>query len=234
MRNRSVAVAVLIALIATAGWWFALYNPQNEQLAAVELEIDGLLARQQQLRNELTTLQQVQADEEEIRAALERLLGYIPEGTTEPQMVRQLQASADSAGVDISSLTLGDPALMVEAPPGQGSELALAEIPLTMVMEGTYFQVVDFLRRLETEGDRAVLVESITMAEAVDGFPQLTTTWAGDIFAELPVVMPDVVAPTTPPVDPNAAGGDASTTDPSTPAPAEQATPGVAANGGQG
>ena len=196
MRNRSVVVALVVALLATAGWWFGLYSPQNQRLAQVQTEIDGLIAQQQGLRNDITELRQVQADEAQIRAALTRLEDYIPSGVEESRVIRQLQASADAAGVDITSMTFAQPAALVDAPPAPTPDVTLAEIPVTMVMEGGYFQVVDFFRRLEVDLPRALLVNSITLAEGADGFPQLSTTWAGDVFAEVPVVpVPPPAAP---------------------------------------
>lgn len=207
MKRRSVIIAVVVALLATGGWWFLLYTPKDEHLAQVEIEIDGLLAQQQQLRNEITQLRQVEADEENLRADLARLDDYIPHGPAQPSVIRQFQTSADAAAVEITSLTFGDPVAVVDAPARPGSDLTLAEIPVSMVVEGSYFQVVDFFRRLEVEIPRAVLVEAITMGEGADSFPQLATTWNGSVFAEVPIIA--VPPPAAPPTADAGVGGDA-------------------------
>ena len=66
-------------------------------------------------------------------------------------------------------------------------DTTLASIPITMVVDGGYFRIVDFFRRLEVEVPRAVLVESVSVEEQQDaGFPTLRATWTGQMFAVLP------------------------------------------------
>ncbi|HZL05760.1 MAG TPA: type II secretion system protein GspM, partial [Coriobacteriia bacterium] len=117
MRNRSVVIALVVALLATAGWWFGLYSPKDQQLAQVQTEIDGLAGQQQQLRNEITQLREVESNQVQIRADLTRLEDYIPSDPEQPSVMRQLQESADAAGVDIASVTFGKPAPVLGAPP---------------------------------------------------------------------------------------------------------------------
>ena len=77
---------------------------------------------------------------------------------------------------------------LVEGAPATGEEgTALAEIPVTMIIEGGYFQAVDFFRRLEVRVPRAALLENISIAEGTEQFPSLATTWSGRLFAVVPV-----------------------------------------------
>ncbi|MDP8969361.1 MAG: type 4a pilus biogenesis protein PilO, partial [Actinomycetota bacterium] len=177
MRYREPLIGALVAVVLTALYWFALYQPRSNEQAALEQETDQLQARQQQLRNDITRLEEIRADEVRIRQALARLEAYIPSGLAQPAAIREFQQSADAAGVAISSVTFADPE-PVEGAPETGTEnTALVAIPVTMVVEGGYFQAVDFFRRLEVRSPRAVLVESVAIAEGEEEFPSLATTW---------------------------------------------------------
>ena len=225
MRFSPVIVGVLVALVLTVAFWFLLYKPASEREAAVQAETMTLQDQQAALRNEISQLQDVKAREPEIRAAQARLDEYIPVGASQPSAIRQFQRAADQANAEIASVTFGEPAVPTPAdgatPPETGTpDTTLANIPVTMVVEGGYFQVVDFFRRLEVEVPRAVLVNSVDISEDSDvGFPRLATTWTGQIFA---VMDPDDI-PTT-----DGAGGGVAPS----PTPSPGASPTPAAGGG--
>jgi Tfp pilus assembly protein PilO len=191
MRARMpLIVGFLVALLVTVAFFFLLWQPRSEEQAELEDEIATLQARQVQLNNEIRQLEEVQANELQIRAALARLEEFIPTGTAQPTVIRQFQLSADAAGVEITSVTFGAPVVVDQAPPTGDPTLGLASIPVTMVTEGGYFQQVDLFRRLEVDVTRAVLVNSVAMSAGGDGFPVLATTWAGRLYALVPVDAP--------------------------------------------
>ncbi len=183
---------LLAALLLTVAFWFLLYKPKADEQSVLEQETTDLQGQQVTLRAEIDQLRELEERQVEIRAQLVRLREYIPDGVAQPRVIRQLQVSADRAGVDITSVAFGEPAVPVadvEAalPLDTGDEgTVLANVPVTMVMEGGYFQVIDFFRRMEVDVPRALLVRNLTIAEAQDGFPTLTTTWGGDLFTVVP------------------------------------------------
>jgi Tfp pilus assembly protein PilO len=183
----AIAAVAAAAVLLTVAFWFLLYNPLRQEQADLRDEIAALETRQVQLRNEITQLEEIEANELEIRAALARLEDYIPTGTAQPTAIRQLQVSADAAGVQITSVTFGSPEVVLDAPATGDDGTALAAIPMTVVVEGGYFQKVDFFRRLEVDVPRAILVQSISMGPGGPGFPTLATTASGQLFAVVPV-----------------------------------------------
>jgi hypothetical protein len=76
-------------------------------------------------------------------------------------------------------------------PDGQ-ADTVLAGVEVAMNVEGGYFQVVDFFRRIEVDVPRAVLMSALGISEAQDEFPLLSTNWNGQLFT----VIPDPVAVT--------------------------------------
>ncbi len=198
MRSRAPLFGVLVAILLAVAFYFLLYSPKNDELAAVRAETAQLETQRSSLQNELAQLREVEANQVQIRAQLARLEEYIPSGTAQSTAVRQFQLAADASGVEIQTVSFGAPALVPEAPPTGQEGMALATINVSMVVDGGYFQVVDFLRRLEVEVPRAILLASTAIAEGEDGFPELTTTWSGDLFAVVPAASAAEAAPAPP------------------------------------
>lgn len=201
MKHRAPLIGALVAVVLAAGYWFLLYKPAAEEQTAFETETVELERRQSELRNQIAQLEQVKADEVRIRAAMARLEEFIPAGVAQPQAVRQFQETADEAGVEIVSVSFGEPTALEGAPDTGDPATALASISVSMIIEGGYFQVVDFFRRVEQDVDRAVLTQSVNVAEGQESFPSLATTWGGELFAVVPV------GSTVSPDDPSAAPG---------------------------
>lgn len=217
MRGNPPVIGVLVALVLALAFYFFLYKPASEEQAAVEVEIANLEDQQRSLEAEIAQLRGIQSQEVKIRAAKARLEEYIPDGPEQPAAIRQFQAAADAAGTEIESVTFADP-VVPDATTGATPAVTgdpnttLANIPVTMSVAGGYFQIVDFFRRLEVEQPRAVLLETVAIIENEDaGFPTLTATWTGQMFAVVPVS--DLVDTTT--VPPGAAAPGAASPSPS-------------------
>jgi Tfp pilus assembly protein PilO len=187
VKSRAPIFGLLAALLIGVAYWFLLYQPQSEEQELIEAETETLLAEQQTLRNDITRLREVEANQVQITAQLARLEEYIPSSAAQPAFIRQLQISADASGLGITSVGFGSPAPIEGAPPTGEPDTALASVPVTVTVSGGYFQAVDLFRRLETEVTRAVLLSNLSFVEGEDEYPQLSTTWAGDLFAVVPV-----------------------------------------------
>lgn len=183
MRSRAPLVGVGIALLLALLFYFFAWRPLSEQQEALATERQDLEAREISLRSQIARLLALRDDELEIQAELARLQELIPSGPAQPTAIRQLQVAADQAGVVIASVEFAVPSAVPTAPQTGVPGTVLAEIPLTMTISGGYFQMVDFLRRLEVDTPRAILVDSIAIAESEAEFPTLATAWEGSLFA---------------------------------------------------
>lgn len=218
MNLRIPLLAVGAALLVGIAFVFLLYQPLAQEEAAVRAETVQLEGQQAGLSAQIAELEQIRSDEPRIRELLARLEELIPSQVAQPRALEELQATANTAGVSIRSVSFSDPVPAVPAVPAPNS-MQLGVITTTMVLEGGYFQAVDFLRRLELEGPRAVLTQSVAVAEGEQSFPSLSTTWTGQLFALIPA---DVVAGAPVPVPvPSAA------TSPAEVAPSPSATDAV-------
>lgn len=203
MRHRTPLIGVLVAVVLAAGYWFLLYKPALADQADFEAQTAELEQRQSELRNEIARLEEIRDDEEAFRVALERAEEFLPTGVSQPVVVRQFQRAADAAGVEITSVSFEEPTVVDGAPETGDADTVLASIAVNMVVEGRYFSVVDFFRRVEDDVPRAVLTTSVNLTEGEKAFPSLATTWGGNLFAVVPAA--SAVAPDAPGAAPGGA-----------------------------
>lgn len=205
MTTRIIASAVGACVVLALAAYLLAFRPLAAQETALQAQTADLTTQRAQLQAQLAQLQMIRDDELAIRADLNRLEGLIPEGDpAQPSFVRQVQIAADQAGVTIQSLVFGEPVAVTDAAPTPDG-LVLTAIPLTAVVEGGYFQAVDLFRRLEVEVPRGVVIDTVGMLEAEDGFPTLAVSVTARIFAELPVTpaVPDPAATPAPGATPS-------------------------------
>lgn len=188
--NRTIPlIGLIVAMLLTAVFWFVMYQPQNERQRALEAQVLTLREQEQTLQARVAALQAIRDDEVAIRAALARLEEYIPTSVAQPSALRQLQRIADASGTTLEILRFGDaapPQATGETTPVDTGEpgKVLAAIPVTIAVDGGYFQIVDFLRRLEVDLPRAVLVQDLALEKSPDGnFPRLRATLTSQLFA---------------------------------------------------
>lgn len=187
MTAKAPMLAIAACVLLAAGFYFLAYKPADEEQTELESETADLESQASSLRNEIAALTEIKNNEVEIRSALSTLEEYVPEGPAQSSVVRQLQQAADDAGVTIESMQFGEPERVEDAPESGEPGMVLARITSSVQLDGGYFQIVDFLRRIEVDVPRAVLMTQLSLGEGEDGLPQLTGSWAGDLFALVPV-----------------------------------------------
>jgi Tfp pilus assembly protein PilO len=188
MTRHAPLIAVAVAVLLTAAFWYVLYQPRRVEHQGYLDQTAQLENEQQEVQGRIATLREIQDNEVRYQSELERLREYIPDEPAQPETLRALQQAADSAGVEITQMTFGEPELVEGAPETNQEKTALGQIPTQMTVSGGYFQVVDLVRRIEVDMTRAVKVDTVTMTEHTEEhFPTLSVTWTGSIFAVLPV-----------------------------------------------
>lgn len=187
MSRQTLLLGLLGVVLVVALWWMFLMSPKRAELAEVRTQIDAAVTQQATLQARIRTLQEVRNDAPELEADLVATETVLPREAALPSAIRMLARSADDSGVSLVSITPGRPNQVANGPEG------LAEISLAVAMEGSYFQVVDFLRRIEDPAivPRAFLWEGMTLS--VGTYPTLTGTLTGRIFAILPAAPAGVV-----------------------------------------
>jgi len=189
MTRRAPILAAVAAVLLTVLWWYLLYQPRRVEEAALIEETTQFEKERGELQARIVVLNEVRDNEDEYRSRLARLRAYIPDHPGQPHTLKALQQAADASGVEVFQTTFAEPELVEGAPETNEELTALARIPTLMTITGSYFQVVDLLRRIEVDFRRAVKVSTVTMAEeSEEKFPELTVTATGHIFSVLPVL----------------------------------------------
>jgi Tfp pilus assembly protein PilO len=200
MNRRAPIIAAVLAVLLSVGFYFLLWQPKDEELEEVREETAQLESRRGQLQNEVRRLEEIAEREVEYRAALAKLEEYIPTGPAQSTVIREFQTTADAAGVSIESVTFSEPVVVDPELPTGTADTVLASVTVSMNVEGGYFQVVDFFRRLEVDVPRAVLMQQVGLDEGEGGYPVLANNWSGLLYTVIPD--PEVVG--APPPAPDA------------------------------
>jgi Tfp pilus assembly protein PilO len=221
-RKWSALAVVLVAAIFAVSW-FLLISPKRGEAADLR---DKTVTRQEanaRLQQQLQVLQAQQQDLPKQRAILAKLRTQIPDNPALPSLVRDLTAAGRKVGVSLDTLAPALPTAVVAAAPevpvttdtstgatnsgaaaGAAAPAAptstLFQVPLTLNVTGSYFELEQFLNKLEGL-KRSLLVSGFTIEPATDseegGTGDLTVVINGRVF-----LSQQTAATTTTPVAP--------------------------------
>ena len=167
----------LLCVLLVALWYFTIFSPTSEDIEDVRAQTEQVEREAEQQRNRAEALRQVRAEAPEAEAQLAFGRTLIPDQAAMPSLFRQLQQAADDSGARLVTIT-----------PSSASEESVegvdfASIPVTMMVEGSYFQLVDVARRIEdpTLTPRALRWQGVTIG--ISDFPTLNANFTGQVFA---------------------------------------------------
>jgi Tfp pilus assembly protein PilO len=208
MKRSQILLSALAAILVVALFYVLLMQPAREQVVELEAQIADELVAQAGLTQEIDRLRSVRDQAPEVEAELVTGEAIVPRDVSLPSALRQLQLSADESGVVLQAVTTSRPALIEGGPEG------LAQIDSTVQLVGGYFQIVDFLRRIEDPAitPRGVSWTSATLARGE--YPELNVALTGALYAVVAVPPPPEVETPVPtdengePLDPETADVD--------------------------
>ncbi|MHB0914269.1 MAG: type IV pilus inner membrane component PilO [Thermoleophilia bacterium] len=141
IRKRDLAILAAIGLIALiALWYFFLISPKRSEISAVNEETRVEKETYDRNTARLKKLDQERIAAQESRGELLKLDKLIPGDEQIPSLIVELQKSANDAGIDFVRI---EPDMAVTAADGT------AVIPIQMKFEGRFFDVNEFLYRVE-------------------------------------------------------------------------------------
>ena len=141
-RRRELVIVVAVALLVSTAVFFLLLRPKSAEISAARAERQRAVDEAQTLRTEIKALEDVRANAAALRKRAEAARNLFPGGPDLPDLVDGVQKVADQSGVELVSLQPSPPAASTANP-------LLAEIGAVVVVRGGYFQIEDFLARLE-------------------------------------------------------------------------------------
>src|SRR3954447_1791675 len=179
-RQWATLTAVACLAILAAGWFLAV-KPQRSHAASLRAQTDSVNSSNNGLRSQVNQLRLQQKGLPAQQKLLSQIATKIPDNPALPALIRQLSGAADGAGVTLVSLAPSAPAIVASAPgstPASSSGIVgtssaaptaaaapLASIPLTVQVQGTYFNVEQFFAAVEGL-NRAMLVSGFTLSPA--------------------------------------------------------------------
>jgi Tfp pilus assembly protein PilO len=175
MRLKFVVIGLGCAAVAAA-WFLFVFRPNQAKLSELRDDVSTTKQEVAALETQLRQLQQLQRDEPKLRANVARFGDALPTDPRIPDFILQVQEAANNAGIDFLSITPSLPTASVtqsggatpsapaasappsaSAAPAAGATAAapttttpsLKEISISLTANGTFFELEDFIYRLE-------------------------------------------------------------------------------------
>jgi Tfp pilus assembly protein PilO len=228
MRRRlELGLSVVGIIVLAAVLWLVLVRPQSNKASAAGQREDIAAANAERLQGEIAERKELEKQAPSFTSRRDALQRLFPKTNNEPELTDGLQAIADQSGVALNAVQV--------AAPAAGAGQKLASISVSLDLEGTFFQLEDFINRVEnfapanlaetTETSRAALIDTVdmTVAQSADASGTAATTSGVQLLAaKLTVIVFQSIEETTP----AAATAPAPAATPSpTPSPSPRPTP---------
>ncbi len=133
-------IAGVIAVVLVVAWYFLLFSPTRQELSDLDDQIaadESALASAQQ---ELALLQSYQKTAPQAQVDIMRLSRMLPEDEGIPSLIVDLTKTASLSGVKLNSISRGATTT--------GTPFGIQTI--TLAVAGEFFDVQDFLYRMES------------------------------------------------------------------------------------
>jgi type IV pilus assembly protein PilO len=174
-----IAIAVVALLLVAAIGYFALVKPQKSKAASLSSQI----ADQDKQIVEARALLAKAKNAQKVRVAdLFRLTKAMPDQPDEAGILLELTNVARQSGIDFESIT----------PSASTPQSGYQVIPITVIFDGNFFQLTDFLFRLRNLVDvrrgalaadgRLFTVDSVQFGQGEAKFPRVKATLTVDAY----------------------------------------------------
>ncbi|HUQ40455.1 MAG TPA: type 4a pilus biogenesis protein PilO [Acidimicrobiales bacterium] len=159
MNRRALLFGGIAALLILLLWYFMLWSPRNSDLSEAKARTEAATLRIADLNLQLERLKKAQAEQPIKLARLSGLRAAIPDNPQLAEFILDTNSAANSSGIDFLSVAPSPP-----APPAPGSAPGTpSQINIGLSVTGGYFQVLDFMNRLEAM-PRIVVVDTLNLS----------------------------------------------------------------------
>jgi Tfp pilus assembly protein PilO len=165
-RRNELVLAGVGALLVLVAATLLLVRPTRQATADAKAERATAVSESQALRDQIKALEALKPHQAELRSKATLAKAEFPATPALPALVDALQDAAGLAGVELGTVAPSTPKTSTASP-------LLAEITTTVNVSGGYFEIQDFLVRLENlvkgaDPDRidprSMLIESVNLA----------------------------------------------------------------------
>jgi Tfp pilus assembly protein PilO len=203
VNRRLVLIAAVVSIAIVGLWWVFLFSPAGDDLATAEDRRDSAQVELATLREQRDRLALLVEQRPFFQSELESLRAAVPEQDDLAGIILSIDEAAKASGVTFVNFAASEP--------GTADEFGLAPVQMQVSGEGGYFQVLDFVNRLNRI-HRIVVVDSMTLTSASTeedlGPPRLTWTMGMTTFVTGGLTADPAADPNETPTDAPADGGE--------------------------
>jgi Tfp pilus assembly protein PilO len=139
-RGREIyIITAVVAVVLIVAWYFLLYSPTQRKLSDLDGQVQSAQSALSVAQQEVVKLNAFKKTAPQSRAEIVRLGKMLPESEGIPGLIIELSKTADASGVAVTGITRG-----TSTP---GTPFGIQQV--TVTLSGRYFDVEDFLYRLE-------------------------------------------------------------------------------------
>ena len=178
-RRQIVIIAVLVSLVLIVAFVFLVWNPKGKEISAANANLSSLQSQNSTAQAEIATLTAFQAQLPTAKAELARLQTAIPNYPDLANFILAVNAISNKSGISFISISPSQPA---PQPATAGSSPAPPIVALSIQIKGGYFQVLDFLNRLDNL-PRLVVTSTLSLSGA--GQAGVASTSGSQVSASL-------------------------------------------------
>src|SRR5690606_27265169 len=102
-------LTALTGVLVGAMWFLFLYSPTSDEIEETRSQTDQAIAQTSTLRAEAARLRQVRESAPEAEAQIAAAQALLPDESSMPSLLRQLQTAADEAGATLLSVQPSQP-----------------------------------------------------------------------------------------------------------------------------
>jgi Tfp pilus assembly protein PilO len=142
MRARGKEIYIITAVVAVVlivAWYFLLFNPTRQELSDLDQQVESAQSALNVAEQEVVRLESYKKTAPQSRAEIVRLGKMIPVSEDVPGLIIELSKTAEASGVSVTGITRGTTTT--------GSPFGIQTV--TLAVSGRYFDVEDFLYRME-------------------------------------------------------------------------------------
>lgn len=132
-------ITAVIAVVLIVAWYFLLFNPTRQELNDLGQQVDSAQSALDGAKQEVARLESYKKTAPQSRAEIVRLGKMLPASEGVPGLIIELTKTSEASGVTVTGITRGTTS--------PGSPFGIQTV--TLQVSGRYFDVEDFLYRIE-------------------------------------------------------------------------------------
>lgn len=190
MKRTTLIACIAGGVVLILLWYFLLFSPTSKDLNDTRGQVSTAQSQKEELQNTIRRLKELSRNAAKQAATLRTLRAAIPANPDLGAFILQANDIATETGIDWLSISPSPPTTTGGGGPN-------STIAVSMQVDGGFFQVLDYLNRLE-DLDRLLIVDTINVSAgsadpgatgssgdtggSAGGAPDLSVTLTGRMF----------------------------------------------------